>query len=84
MISAAFGFEWYCFACGERVHRVEVQVRNIVTDLPPLFSAFYGDETARTCSRCGTMHPGKEPPPGWATSRVPAPIRTGTERPVAA
>ena len=39
------GFEWYCFKCGERVHRVEVQVKDIVKDLPPLFTAFYNDPT---------------------------------------
>jgi 3-hydroxyanthranilate 3,4-dioxygenase len=59
------GFEWFCFSCGERVHRVEVEVRNIVTDLPPLFDAFYADEKTRTCGRCGTIHPGKVPPVGW-------------------
>jgi 3-hydroxyanthranilate 3,4-dioxygenase len=61
------GFEWYCFRCGGLVHRVEVRVTNIVTDLPPLFAAFYADEAARTCSACGALHPGKEPPPGWVT-----------------
>lgn len=61
------GFEWFCFNCGEKVHRVEVEVKDIVKDLPPLFEAFYGDETARTCRKCGTVHPGKEPPAGWAT-----------------
>ena len=43
------GFEWYCFECGALVHRVELPVTNIVSDLPPLFAAFYGDEPARTC-----------------------------------
>jgi len=61
------GFEWYCFNCGHRLHRVEVGVKNIVTDLPPLFSAFYADTAARTCKQCGTVHPGKEPPPGWVS-----------------
>jgi len=61
------GFEWFCFNCGNRVHRVELPVRNIVKDLPPLFEAFYADEKARTCTKCGTIHPGKTPPPGWAT-----------------
>jgi 3-hydroxyanthranilate 3,4-dioxygenase len=59
-------FEWFCFGCGALVHRVEVKVTNIVTDLPPLFAAFYADETARTCRQCGTPHPGKQPPAGWA------------------
>lgn len=59
------GFEWFCFNCGERVHRVEVELQDIVKDLPPLYDAFYGDEAARTCKSCGTLHPGKEPPAGW-------------------
>ena len=61
------GFEWFCFDCGERVHRVEVKVTDIVKDLPPLFSAFYDSIEARTCENCGTVHPGKEPPEGWVT-----------------
>jgi 3-hydroxyanthranilate 3,4-dioxygenase len=59
------GFEWYCFACGGLVHRVEIALTDIVKDLPPLFDAFYADRRARTCPRCGTLHPGKEPPAGW-------------------
>jgi 3-hydroxyanthranilate 3,4-dioxygenase len=59
-------FEWFCFKCGNRVHRIEVTVTNIVTDLPPLYAQFYANEQARTCERCGTVHPGKQPPPGWA------------------
>ena len=47
------------------VHRVEVQLKSIVTDLPPLFEAFYSNEARRTCPGCGTLHPGKTqaPPP---------------------
>ncbi len=52
-------FQWYCQNCHNLVHQVELQVRSIVDDLPPLFQAFYEDETARTCARCGTVHPGK-------------------------
>ena len=52
-------FQWYCPNCSALVHEVEVQVRDIVTDLPPLFEAFYDSEAARTCARCGTVHPGK-------------------------
>ncbi|MEM8811353.1 MAG: 3-hydroxyanthranilate 3,4-dioxygenase [Pseudomonadota bacterium] len=61
------GFEWFCFSCGARVHRVEAQVTDIVKDLPPLFEAFYQDESKRTCGKCGTLHPGKQPPEGWVT-----------------
>lgn len=52
-------FQWYCFECHHLVHEVELQVRNIVDDLPPLFQAFYEDERARTCPQCGALHPGK-------------------------
>jgi len=31
------GFEWYCLKCHHLLHRVEVQLRSIVKDLPPLF-----------------------------------------------
>lgn len=53
-------FEWPCPDCHRLVHRVEVQVQAIDEDLPPLFAAFHGDEAARTCPHCGTLHPGKE------------------------
>lgn len=59
------GFEWYCFNCCDRVHRVELKLRNIVKDLPPLFESFYDAEDQRTCSNCGTVHPGKVPPEDW-------------------
>lgn len=52
-------FQWYCFDCHQLVHEVELQVRDIVADLPPLFNAFYEDEAARTCDSCGALHPGK-------------------------
>lgn len=60
------GFEWFCFRCGQLLHRVEVEVKDIVKDLPPLFDAFYSTEAERICPDCGDMHPGKEPPAGWA------------------
>ena len=53
------GFEWYCLDCHGLVHRVEVQLKSLVRDLPPLFNAFYADRTARTCPQCGAVHPGK-------------------------
>ena len=55
------GFEWFCPACHTLLHRVEVQLKSIVRDLPPLFEAFYADPAARTCKHCGTVHPGKSP-----------------------
>ena len=50
-------FRWYCAECNAIVHEVEVQVRDIVTDLPPLFNAFYDSEEARTCPNCGAAAP---------------------------
>jgi 3-hydroxyanthranilate 3,4-dioxygenase len=52
-------FRWYCERCDAIVHEVEVQVRDIVTDLPPLFEAFYESVEARTCPNCGAVHRGK-------------------------
>ncbi|MFM7596960.1 MAG: 3-hydroxyanthranilate 3,4-dioxygenase, partial [Actinomycetota bacterium] len=52
-------FQWYCPECGGKVHEVELQVRDIAADLPPIFEAFYSDESARTCTSCGHLHPGK-------------------------
>lgn len=56
-------FQWYCQDCSALVHEVELQVRDIVADLPPVFTAFYQDEQARTCPSCGALHPGKAPQP---------------------
>lgn len=56
------GFEWYCGNCNARIHRVEVQLKSIVRDLPPLFEAFYANAEARRCKACGTLHPGKTAP----------------------
>jgi 3-hydroxyanthranilate 3,4-dioxygenase len=53
------GFEWYGPTCNGLVHRIALQLANIVTDLPPLFDAFYASEASRTCPGCGALHPGK-------------------------
>lgn len=62
-------FEWYCFNCKGRVHRVEVELggaSGIVDKLPKVFAAFHEDEAARTCPNCGELHQGKgKPPAGW-------------------
>ncbi len=53
------GFEWYCPSCNGLLYRVEVQLKSIVKDLPPLFEQFYASIDKRTCRACGTVHPGK-------------------------
>ena len=52
-------FAWFCPNCNAKVHEVELQVRDIVEDLPPVFRDFYESEEGRTCPECGTVHPGK-------------------------
>lgn len=52
-------FQWYCPSCHGLVHEVELQVNDIVVDLPPVFEAFYADEAGRVCPECGHLHPGK-------------------------
>ena len=54
------GFEWYCPKCNGLVHRVEVQLKSIVKDLPPLFEGFYASTEKRTCPGCGQLHPGRQ------------------------
>ncbi|MCY0853915.1 3-hydroxyanthranilate 3,4-dioxygenase [Cupriavidus sp. D39] len=58
-LGAVDGFEWYCDSCGGLVHRVEVQLKSIVDDLPPLFAEFYASEEKRRCKSCGFVHPGR-------------------------
>ena len=53
------GFDWYCLECKHLVHRIEVQLKSIVDDLPPLFERFYKDASLRVCPQCGSVHPGK-------------------------
>jgi len=69
MMGMREGFEWYCFNCESRVHRVEVALSGpdgIVSQLPVIFDEFHQDEDARTCPNCGELHPGKgAPPDGW-------------------
>ena len=52
-------FEWFCPSCHHLLHRVEVHVSNLASQLPMAFDAFHADLTKRTCGKCGTLHPGK-------------------------
>jgi 3-hydroxyanthranilate 3,4-dioxygenase len=49
------GFSWYCENCGHRLYLERIAVRNIVTDLPPIFARFFSSVAHRTCSACGTV-----------------------------
>ncbi|MEH6551613.1 MAG: 3-hydroxyanthranilate 3,4-dioxygenase [Pseudomonadales bacterium] len=52
-------FEWYCQSCNHKLHRVEVVLKSIVKDLPPLFEQFHQNMDLRSCDNCGAVHPGK-------------------------
>lgn len=52
-------FEWYCEQCGDKVHRREVQLTDIVADLPPVFDEYYADAAMRKCPSCGHDNPGR-------------------------
>ena len=48
-------FQWYCDECDEMLHGVTLDLENIVTQLPPLFDAYWKNMDARTCESCGAL-----------------------------
>jgi 3-hydroxyanthranilate 3,4-dioxygenase len=48
-------FQWYCDECHEMLHEVTLDLENIVTQLPPLFDAYWKNMDARTCESCGSF-----------------------------
>ncbi|WP_397474370.1 3-hydroxyanthranilate 3,4-dioxygenase [Pusillimonas sp.] len=53
--------QWSCAKCGTLVRRYEMQLTDIVTDLPPVYEQFYAtSEAERTCPGCGEVHPGRD------------------------
>ena len=48
-------FQWYCDECHEMLHEVTLDLENIVTQLPPLFDAYWKNIDARTCESCGSF-----------------------------
>jgi 3-hydroxyanthranilate 3,4-dioxygenase len=54
-------FEWYCARCGQLVRRIEVQLADIVVDLPLTYRRFNeSPEAERICPACGEIHPGAD------------------------
>lgn len=52
------GFMWFCESCGHKLYQEFMPLTNIVTELPQVFDRYYGNETNRTCEKCGSvMHP---------------------------
>lgn len=50
-------FEWYCDNCHTKVHRHELHVSNLVTDLPRAFDEYYATVGAGDCPSCGHPNP---------------------------
>ncbi|RIY38831.1 3-hydroxyanthranilate 3,4-dioxygenase [Neopusillimonas maritima] len=54
-------FQWSCARCGHVLQRYELELKNIVKDLPPTYERFYNtNEVERTCAKCGEVHPGRD------------------------
>jgi 3-hydroxyanthranilate 3,4-dioxygenase len=54
-------FQWNCAKCAATVRRIDVQLENIVTDLPATYERFYTSTDAeRRCPQCGEQHPGRD------------------------
>ena len=52
---------WYCASCANSVFETSGQLTNLVEDLPIMYRQFYDlDDAARTCTSCGTVHPGRK------------------------
>lgn len=47
------GFVWYCPDCRQKMYEEFIPLKNIVTDLPPVFERFYGSSENSTCKKCG-------------------------------
>lgn len=53
--------QWSCARCGTLVKRYEMQLEDIVADLPPVYERFYATTDAeRRCPQCGEIHPGRD------------------------
>lgn len=53
------GFEWFCDACGARVHRCEVQVAGLEAGVNRVLEEYDADSALRTCKACGHVNPGR-------------------------
>jgi len=46
---------WFCEKCGEILYDASFQLVDLGKQLKPLIEDFYGDESKRTCKKCGTV-----------------------------
>ncbi|SEN14851.1 3-hydroxyanthranilate 3,4-dioxygenase [Luteibacter sp. UNCMF331Sha3.1] len=51
------GLMWFCESCNHKLFEEYFPLGSIESDFPPVFERFYRSLDARTCKRCGTVHP---------------------------
>ncbi len=57
------GFLWYCENCSSELYSEYFELKNIETELAPVFERFFASLEKRTCKHCGTvMQPPKRAP----------------------
>lgn len=49
------GLLWFCDECSDLLYEEYFHLRNVETDLSPVFDRFYSSSERRTCKRCGSM-----------------------------
>ncbi len=45
--------EWYCEKCANPLYRETFELKDIETDMPAIFDAYYSDKNKCTCDNCG-------------------------------
>ncbi|MEK9685430.1 MAG: hypothetical protein VW226_12845, partial [Rhodospirillaceae bacterium] len=54
-------FQWYCPSCDALIHEEFFVVDDYTKDpVSQAYSNFFDSVEARTCERCGTVHPGRD------------------------
>ncbi len=48
------GFLWFCERCEAKLYEESFHLTELVTQLPPVFERFYGDDRHCVCRQCGT------------------------------
>jgi 3-hydroxyanthranilate 3,4-dioxygenase len=49
-------FLWVCDRCGHELYRESFHLEDIVAQLPPIFTRYWGDAKNTTCKKCGQTH----------------------------
>ena len=48
-------FNWYYDECDNLLYGAELELKDIVKQLPPIFKSYWDNINLRTCSRCGSV-----------------------------